>query len=111
MDRMEFKLEESGGIAILTLRGSITGEDENTLRSLLMRLLYNFDHIVLNFKEATGIAASCRQLFFRAYGASMRLKKPINMIGGGHGEWDINVTEESKALNYSEELLVHGGKG
>ena len=111
MNRMEFKLEESGCIAILTLRGNITDADENTLRFLLMKLLYSFEHIVLNFKEVTGIAASCWRIFHGAYSTSMRLKKPIKMICGAHVQWDINGLEESKVINYSETSLVRGGKG
>jgi anti-anti-sigma regulatory factor len=77
---MEFTFEQVGTIGIFSLRGALTGDNEDHLKIILMRAIHSIDRAVLNFKRVTQIDLKCLQLIKQAYFTSVRLKNPLILI-------------------------------
>ncbi len=78
---MKVDLTQSGGIGILTLDGKLTSEHQDELKTLLMKALHNFDHIVLNLGRVASIDLTCNDLLCSAYKKSIELDKSMRLVG------------------------------
>lgn len=78
---MEYKLEQSGAMGILTIDGELTVQYAHELKSALLKSLDNVDHLVLNLAKVTSIDLSCLQLLCSAHRTSGKLNKQLSLIG------------------------------
>ena len=93
---MNIDLEQSGHIGILTIDGALTSEHHAELKVQLMKAFHNFDLIVLNLNKVRGIDMTCNRLLCSAYRKSLRLKKPLKIIGIAPEEFNCGAGD----LNY-----------
>ncbi len=78
---IDFKMEDSGNIGVLTMDGELTIQCADELKTVLIRSLDNVEHVVLNFKEVTEMDLSCLQLFCSACRTSAGLNKRLTLTG------------------------------
>lgn len=79
---MDFKLEQSGAVGVLTLNGALTIGCAEELKATLMKSLERVEHLVLNLGTVEEVDLSCLQLLCSAHRTSTRLNKQMTIAGG-----------------------------
>ncbi|MEW6419553.1 MAG: STAS domain-containing protein [Nitrospirota bacterium] len=78
---MDFKVEASGKVGILTIDGGIIIHHAYELREALMKSLHTFEQMVINFENLTDIDLTCLQLLCSAHRTSLKLNKNLTLAG------------------------------
>ncbi|MCL4490600.1 MAG: STAS domain-containing protein [Nitrospirae bacterium] len=78
---MDFNVEQSGAVGVMTIGGELTVQHADELKAALMRSLDAVDHLILNLDKVTEIDLSCLQLLCSAHRTSTELKKQLTITG------------------------------
>ncbi|MBI5639100.1 MAG: STAS domain-containing protein [Nitrospirae bacterium] len=78
---MDFKVESSGQVGVLTLDGDLTISRADELRTALMKSLDSVDHLVINLDGFTELDLSCFQLLCSAHRTIARQNKRLTLAG------------------------------
>jgi anti-anti-sigma factor len=97
---MDFSIEQSGSVGVMTIGGELTVQHADELKAALMRSLDAVDHLILNFDRVTEIDLSCLQLLCSAHRTSAKLRKQLT-IAGNHCNMLKQVIE---AAGYSRHI-------
>lgn len=74
---IDLEYENNNGVGIYFLVGELTEHQEDDLKLILMRALYNTERAVINLKNVSLIGNSCLKLLNNAYCTSIRLKRSL----------------------------------
>lgn len=76
---MDFNIEQSGAVGVMTIGGELTIRHADELRAALMRSLDAVDHLILNLDRVTEFDLSCLQLLCSAHRTSTKMKKQLTI--------------------------------
>jgi ABC-type transporter Mla MlaB component len=78
---MTFNYEQSGYIGVVSFFGELTVDYYDRLRSVLRKVVYNSDYIVLNLHKVMRIDWVCRRLFCAIHSISQKQGKDVKFLG------------------------------
>lgn len=77
----DFEYEQKGNSGMLRLKGELTEESADHLRSALKMSLCNADSLVINFEAVTSADEACLQYLREALSASEVRRKTVSLEG------------------------------
>jgi len=78
---MGLDVGKSDDVEILALKGALTIECANELKSMLLDALNKKDHVVLNLEGVKEVDLSCLQLLCSAHRTSLKFHKQLTLAG------------------------------
>lgn len=75
----DFRLEQTGNVAVLALNGPVTVDRACELKGKLITAFYGAEHIILDFGGVTEVDLSCLQILCSAHRTLTKLNKNITL--------------------------------
>jgi anti-anti-sigma factor len=112
---MEYTLETSGDMHVLTLNGELTIEHAGELKKVMIDALKNADHVAVTVGDVKEIDLSCFQLLCSAHRTALKSNKQLTLSSRDSKIFQRMVKDsgyarhDSCALNPSQTCLWCGG--
>lgn len=102
---MDYKIEKSDSLDILTIQGALTLEHAAEFRAALMELMESAEHPALNLEGVTDADLSCLQLLCSAHRTAIGSNGRLTLDGA----FPLGIRRASEAAGFSRHAGCSAG--